>query len=204
MKGPHSPIDNRPCVVVLGHDHERPALEALLAELRTFTMADSAHARVIAVPELPEPERAWHGDYGWALVLDGWARGYATTLGQVMIAAEFFMKAWRHRERQEQARREAQERGMLEKFAAQRVIRARRPGDMFSCYVHRPGRKASAPVLWCHRADAAVFADEAAACAYGARHLAPLAGRQVGYLKDDAWDDFFVVVPADEVPGSWR
>ena len=197
----------RPVVVVSGTDRERPMLEVLLAELRTFTMVDHAHARVVPIDSLPE--QRWHPGCRWALVLDGWTRRYSDTeltmgtLGQVRLAAEFFVKAWLHRERQEQACQEAQERAVLEKFAAERVIRVRRPGTRTWCYVHRPRRKAHASVLWCHRTDATVFKDEAEARRYGTSHLAPLAGHQTGYFSDVAWDDFFEVVPADEVPGTW-
>lgn len=197
----------RPVVVVSGTDQERPMLEVLLTELRTFTMVDHAHARVVPSDSLPEQQ--WHPGCRWALVLDGWTRRYSDTeltmgtLGQVRLAAEFFVKAWLHREHQERACQEAQERAVLEKFAVQRVVRVRRPGTMLLCYVHHSRRKPPAPVLWCHRAAATVFKDESAARRYGTSHLAPLAGHQTGYFSDDAWDDFFEVVPADEVPGSW-
>ena len=210
-------------VLVHAVEAERPMLAPLLEALRTFHMVGDAHPRVVETQGL-HPENAAHAPRGTAcaLVLDGWVRRYGPTqlglgtLGQVQLAVEFFVKAWRLRDDAEAAARAEREAAELAVFEAQCVIRRRRPAESYcggakderdapdarECYVRRLG-PLKCGMVGLPRRRATVFRNQAEARAFGERFLSPLAGKITAFHGDMAWDDFFEVVHADEVPGSW-
>lgn len=196
-------------ILMMVPDRELPMLQALLAELQTFTMVDSAKARIVSARELPPEELRHARGCAWALVMEAWVRRYSNTqlcmgtLGQVELAAEFFAKAWRRRDQAEDAAQQERERAQFAAFEAQRVVRRRRwsyDEERKDKYVRR-GRFKGAPVtLDVYRASATVFKDEAEARLFCTTQLEPLHGHVPGFYSDLTWDEVFVIEPADMVP----
>lgn len=185
-----------------------PMYTAMIAAVKDFTMADHANIRIVTrdttgpdaaiwtTPPFPPPARSTV-----AVVMDGWVQEYSLgTLKDVKLAAEFYCKAWRERDRMTRKLAEDAERIAGDR----RVVRCinHRVGDTDSNhnYARQLKRGPDKFTLGVSLVQATKFKDEVEATEFCDQHLTPFVEGLLGtpsYAYN--WHDAFVIEP---VPGT--